>query len=244
MSINLQKGDCLELMKDIPDNSVDLILCDLPYGTTACKWDSVIPFEPLWDQYKRIAKDNAAIVMTASQPFTSALVMSNPKWFRYQWVWDKKIPSGMSYARFQPMRQHEDVLVFCGGRVPYHPQMTKREKPIKEGGKKKSESAPIANFNSMGGKVYDTKNPTTLIQFDKVRRGSQHPTQKPVSLMEYLIRTYTNEGDLVLDNCMGSGTTGVACVNTGRNFIGIEKDSEYFKIARRRIREAQRNVQV
>ena len=133
----LKRGDCLELMRDLPDNSVDLILCDLPYGTTACKWDSVIPFEPLWAQYRRVAKDNAAIVLTASQPFTSALVMSNPKWFRYQWVWDKKIPSGMSYARFQPMRQHEDVLVFCGGRVPYHPQITKREKPIKEGGKKK-----------------------------------------------------------------------------------------------------------
>ena len=234
----LHLGDCLEVMKSIPAGSVDLILCDLPYGTTACKWDSVIPFEPLWDQYKRIAKDNAAIVLTASQPFTSALVMSNPKWFRYQWVWDKKIPSGMSYARFQPMRQHEDVLVFCCGRVPYHPQMTKREKPIKEGGKKKSESAPIANFNSMGGKVYDTKNPTTIIQFDKVRRGSQHPTQKPVALMEYLIRTYTNEGETVLDNCMGSGTTGVACMNTGRRFIGIEMDVGYFQIARGRIMEA------
>ena len=234
----LKRGDCLELMRDLPDNSVDLILCDLPYGTTACKWDSVIPFEPLWAQYRRVAKDNAAIVLTASQPFTSALVMSNPKWFRYQWVWDKKIPSGMSYARFQPMRQHEDVLVFCGGRVPYHPQITKREKPIKEGGKKKSESAPIANFNSMGGKVYDTKNPTTIIRFDKVRRGSQHPTQKPVALMEYLIHTYTNEGDTVLDNCMGSGTTGVACANTNRKFIGMELDSDYFRIARRRISEA------
>lgn len=231
----LMFGDCLERMKEIPDASVDLILCDLPYGTTSCKWDSAIPFEPLWDQYKRIVKDNSAIVLTASQPFTSALVMSNPKWFRYQWVWDKKIPSGMSYARFQPMRQHEDVLVFCCGQVPYHPQMTKREKPIKEGGKKKSESAPIANFNSMGGKVYDTKNPTTIIQFDKVRRGSQHPTQKPVALMEYLIRTYTNEGNTVLDNTMGSGTTGVACRNTNRKFIGIEMDPTYYGIACGRI---------
>lgn len=236
--IELMFGDCMDLMRTLPDACVDLILCDLPYGTTACAWDSVIPFEPLWAEYRRIAKPNAAIVLTAAQPFTSALLMSNPKWFRYQWVWDKKIPSGMSYARFQPMRQHEDVLVFCGGRVPYNPQMTVREKPIKEGGKKKSESAPIANFNSMGGKIYDTKNPTTLLQFDKVRRGSVHPTQKPVALMEYLVRTYTNAGDLVLDNCMGSGTTGVACVNTGRRFIGMENHRPYFEIARQRIEEA------
>ena len=239
-NFQLMQGDCLELMNQLPDASVDMILCDLPYGTTACKWDSVIPFAPLWSEYCRIAKSNAAIVLTASQPFTSALVMSNPLWFRYQWVWDKKIPSGMSYARFQPMRQHEDILVFCrrGGRVPYNPQMIKREKPIKEGGKKKSESAPIANFNSMGGKIYDMKNPTTLLQFDKVRRGSVHPTQKPVELMEYLIRTYTSEGDTVLDNCMGSGTTGVACMNTGRKFIGIEMNAEYFEIAKNRIHES------
>lgn len=229
----LMRGDCLELMKSIPDSSIDMVMCDLPYGTTACSWDSVIPFDELWEQYRRLCK--GAIVLTASQPFTSALVMSNPKMFRYQWVWDKKIPSGMSYARFQPMRQHEDVLIFCNGKVPYFPQMIKRDKPIKEGGKKKSESAPIANFESMGGKIYDMKNPTTLIQFDKIRQGAVHPTQKPVALMEYLIRTYTNEGDVVLDNCMGSGTTGVACANIGRKFIGIERESNYFDIACQRI---------
>lgn len=232
----LMLGECLERMAEIPDGSVDMVLCDLPYGTTACKWDSVIPFAPLWAQYRRVCKRNAAIVLTASQPFTSALVMSNIDWFRYCWVWDKQIPGGMSYARFQPMRQHEDILVFCEGRTRYNAQMVKRDVPIKEGGKKKSETAPIANFASMGGKVYDYKNPTTIVKFAKVRQGAVHPTQKPVALMEYLIRTYTNEGETVLDNTMGSGTTGVACMNTGRNFIGIERDEKYFEIAKQRIK--------
>ena len=233
----LYLGDCLELMAQIPDGSVDMVLCDLPYGTTACKWDSVIPFEPLWAQYKRIIKRNGAIVLTASQPFTSALVMSNIAMFKYQWVWDKKIPSGMSYARYQPMRQHEDVLVFCAGSTPYLPQMVKRDKPIKGGGMSKGETTKNENLVALK-KTYEFKNPTTLIGFDKVRIGAVHPTQKPVALMEYLIRTYTNEGDTVLDNCMGSGTTGVACVNTGRNFIGIEKDDKYFAIASQRIGES------
>ena len=227
--------DCLEGMKLIPDKSIDMILCDLPYGITACKWDSVIPLEPLWAQYERVIKDNGAIVLTASQPFSSALVMSNPKLFKYEWIWDKKIPSGMSYARYQPMRQHEVILVFGKGRVNYYPQMVKRDKPIKEGGKKKSESAPIANFNHMGGKVYEYKNPTTLLQFDKVRRGSVHPTQKPIALFEYLIRTYTNEGEVILDNCIGSGTTAVAAINTGRQFIGFELEPEYVRIANQRL---------
>ena len=229
-------GDCFDVMRDLPDGSVDMVLCDLPYGTTACKWDSVLPFDDLWSQYSRLVDTNAAVVLTASQPFTSALIMSNAKMFRYQWIWDKKIPSGMSYARFQPMRQHEDVLVFCQGKVPYFPQMTKRDKPIKEGGKKKSESAPIANFNSLGGKVYEMKNPVTLIQFEKVRRGSIHPTQKPVALFEYLIRTYTNEDMVVLDNTAGSGTTAIAAENAGRRWICIERDPEYAAKAIERIR--------
>jgi len=228
-------GDCLEVMKDIPDKSIDMILCDLPYGTTACKWDTTIPFEPLWEQYKRVIKDNGAIVLTASQPFTSALVMSNIMMFKYCWVWDKKIPSGMSYARFQPMRQHEDILVFYNGKTTYNPQMTKRDKPIKSGGTKRSESAPIAYKDPNFKRIYDYKNPTTLIVFDKIRKGSLHPTQKPVALFEYLIKTYTNKGDLVLDNCIGSGTTGVAAKQLGRNYIGIEKDAEYAEIARNRI---------
>ena len=206
-------------------------------STTDCKWDTIIPLEPLWEQYERVIKDNGAIVLTASQPFTSALVMSNPKLFKYEWIWDKRIPGGMGYARFQPMRQHENVLVFCKGKTIYNKQMTKRDKPIKEGGKKKSESSPIANFNDMGGKVYTHKNPTTFLSFQKIRKGSLHPTQKPVALFEYLIRTYTNEGEVVLDNCIGSGTTAIACLNTGRFFIGIEQDEHYCNIARQRIAE-------
>ena len=230
-------GDCLEVMPLLPDKSIDMILCDLPYGTTACKWDTVIPFEPLWEQYERIIKDNGAIVLFGSQPFTSNLIMSNPKLFKYEWIWDKKIPSGMSYARFQPMRQHENILVFCKGKTIYNKQMIKRDKPIKEGGKKKSESAPIANFNNMGGKIYEEKNPTTILTYQKVRQGSIHPTQKPVALCEYLIKTYTNEGEIVLDNCIGSGTTAIAALNTGRFFIGIEKEEKYVEIARKRIAE-------
>ena len=163
--ITLHQGDCLEVMKSIADKSVDAIICDLPYGTTACKWDTVIPFEPLWAQYKRIIKDNGAIVLTSSQPFTSALVMSNPKWFKYQWIWDKKIPSGMSYARFQPMRQHEDVLVFCGGKISYNPQMILRDKPIKSGGMSKGETTNNSKLVPLH-KTYEYKNPTTIISFD------------------------------------------------------------------------------
>ena len=235
----LLHGDCLELMKDIPAKSIDMILCDLPYGTTACKWDTIIPFEPLWEQYKRIIKDNGAILLTASQPFTSALVMSNVKMFKYCWVWDKKIAGGMSYARYQPMRQHEDILVFCDGKTIYNRQMVLRDKPIKKGGNKFSETAPIAacktgvSFN----KTYTHKNPTSIITKMKVRQGSVHPTQKPVALFEYLIKTYTNEGETVLDNCMGSGTTGVACKNLNRNFIGMEMDANYFEIATKRIND-------
>jgi len=236
-SCSLFLGDCLERMAEIPDGSVDMVLCDLPYGTTACKWDSVIPFEPLWEQYRRIAKKNAAIVLTASQPFTTALIASNMKMFKYCWVWDKKIPSGMSYARFQPMRQHEDVVVFYDGKTTYNAQKTLRDKPIKGGGMSKGETTNNQNLEALKN-TYTHKNPTTLISFDKVRRGSVHPTQKPVALMEYMIRTYTNEGDTVLDNCMGSGTTGVACVNTGRRFIGIERDEEYFRGASERISSA------
>ena len=233
---NLYHGDCLELMKEIDDKSIDMILCDLPYGTTACKWDVIIPLEPLWEQYHRIIKDRGAIVLTASQPFTSALVMSNIKNFKYCWVWDKKIPSGMSYARFQPMRQHEDIAVFSKSKTIYNPQMVKRDKPIKGGGMTKGETTNNHNLIALK-KTYNYKNPTTLLQFDKIRKGSIHPTQKPVALFEYLIKTYTNEGDLVLDNCIGSGTTAVACINTGRNYIGIEKEQQYIDIANKRIEE-------
>lgn len=238
--MQLIHGDCLEKMKDIPDKSIDMILCDLPYGTTACKWDIVIPFEPLWEQYERIIKDRGAIVLFGSEPFTSVMIMSNIKLFRYQWIWDKVIPSGMSYARFQPMRQHEDVNVFSKNKVLYNAQMIKRNKPIKSGGQKKlnAESTTLDNYKVEGfKKTYDKKNPTTIITFDKVRKGSVHSTQKPTALLEYLIKTYTIEGETVLDNCMGSGSTGIACMNTKRNFIGIEKDDTYFGIAKKRIEE-------
>ena len=236
----LYQGDCIELMKDIPDGSVDLVLTDPPYGTTACKWDSVIPFEPMWEQLNRIIKPNGAICLFGSEPFSSALRMSNIKNFKYDWIWDKRIPSGMSYARFQPMRQTENISVFCNGKTVYNPQMVKRDKPIKKGGNKYSPSAPIQACKEGKDfkKTYEYKNPINLIVFDKIRKGSLHPTQKPVPLLEYLIRTYTNEGETVLDFTMGSGSTGVACVNTNRNFIGIELDEEYFKIAENRIKQA------
>ena len=241
--INLLQGDCLELLKLVPDKSVDMVLTDPPYGTTDCKWDSIIPLEPMWAQLKRVIKPSGAIVMTASQPFTTTLIASNMKMFKYCWVWDKKIPSGMGYARFQPMRQHEDVIVFCSGRTVYNPQVSFRDKPIKKGGNKFSQTSPIAacKSDSIFNKTYDTKQPTTILQFDKVRRGSVHPTQKPVALMEYLIKTYTNEGETVLDFTMGSGTTGVACANLNRKFIGIELDENYFNIAQQRINQTMIN---
>lgn len=235
----LKQGDTLELMATLPDKCVDMILCDLPYGTTACKWDTVIPFEPLWAQYKRLIKSNGAIVLFGNEPFTSLMICSNLKGFKYRWDWNKKIPSGMSYARFRPMQQTEDIAVFTLSGEPtlYNPQLVLRDKPIKSGGVKPSESAPIAIKDPNFKKTYDYKQPVTLLEFDKIRKGSLHPTQKPVALCEYLIKTYTNEDMWVLDNTMGSGTTGVACMNTNRNFIGIERDDKYFAIAKARIEE-------
>lgn len=241
MSITLLNGDCLALMDEIPDGSVDLVLTDPPYGTTDCKWDSVIPLEPMWKQLKRIIKPNGAICLFGCEPFSSALRVSNIKNFKYDWVWDKKIPTGMGYAKFRPMRQTENISVFCNGRTVYNPQMEKRDKPIKKGGNKYSVTSPLqaCKHGNSFKKTYEYKNPTNLIAFDRVRRGSVHPTQKPVALLEYLVKTYTNEGETVLDFTMGSGSTGVACVNTGRSFIGIELDPTYFEIAQKRISEAQ-----
>lgn len=237
----LHMGDCLEVMKSIPAGSVDMILCDLPYGTTACKWDTVIPFEPLWAQYRRIAKRNAAIVLTASQPFTTALIASNFGEFKHSWVWDKATISNPMQAKRQPLRQHEDVLVFCVGGLPpvYVPQKTDLHKTTKWKQAKQHSDAAIPGTVGATGEVRG-KYPKTIIRFPaaKLVGRTVHPTQKPVALMEYLIRTYTNEGNMVLDNCMGSGTTGVACMNTGRRFIGIEMDAGYFQIAQNRIMEA------
>ena len=236
--IELIQGDCLEKMKDIPDGSIDMILCDLPYGTTACKWDSVIPFEPLWSQYNRIIKDNGAIVLFGSQPFTSLLIASNLKMFKYCWVWNKKKAGNIFLAKYQPMKIHEDIIVFSNKTHKYNPIKVPRDK-IKR-------SKNYGTGEAMGGnrekedKVYEytDKNPVSIIEVSNaVQKGKLHPTQKPVSLLEYLIKTYTIEGETVLDNCMGSGSTGVACVNTNRNFIGIELDPDYFKIAEKRINE-------
>ena len=228
----LHNGDCLEFMRSLPDNSIDMCLTDPPYGTTACKWDSVIPLDPMWEQLKRVIKPNGAIVLFGSEPFSSALRMSNIKNYKYDWVWDKKIPSGMSYARFQPMRQHELISVFNSKK--YYPQMIKRDKPIKAGGMTKGETTNNQKLIALK-KTYDYKNPTSIIIEDKIRKGSLHPTQKPVALLEYLIKTYTLENETVLDFTMGSGSTGVACVNTNRKFIGCELDKGYFDIAVGRI---------
>lgn len=232
-------GDCIEVMKDIPNSSIDAIICDPPYGTTACKWDTVIPFESMWNQLRRVTKKNGAIVLFGSQPFTSALIMSNPSAFKYCWAWNKKIPSGMSYARFRPMQQTEDICVFTtdGSPTVYNPQTIDRDIPIKSGGTKHSESAPIANKDPEFKKTYTKKQPITLLEFDKVRRGSVHPTQKPVDLMEYLIKTYTNEGEVILDFAAGSCTTGVACINLNRGYILIEKEQGYCDIGQKRIED-------
>ena len=245
-SLWLMKGDCLERMKEIESGSVDLILTDPPYGTTACKWDSVIPLDKMWEQLKRIIKPNGAIVMTASQPFTSKLIVSNINNFAHCWVWNKRFAGNFVQAKRQPLKDHEDVVVFSSnGKQPlYFPQMTEREKPIKKGGNNQSQAIPIAvtaASKSFGeqGKTYDKKHPTTTCLTFSSREGrGLHPTQKPVALMEYLIKTYTNEKETVLDFTMGSGTTGVACMNTNRKFIGIEMDDNYFDIGTKRILEA------
>lgn len=230
MTVKLMQGDCLELMRDLPDASVDMILCDLPYGTTQNKWDDVIPFAELWSEYKRICR--GAVVLTAAQPFTSALVMSNAKGFRYQWVWEKPKASGFLNARRRPLTAHEDILVF-GNIDLYNPQGLI---PISVNNARKNKSGN-GNFGKVSDRPYVQKEgnfPRSVLQVQH-ETDPVHPTQKPVALMEYLIRTYTNEGMTVLDNCMGSGTTGVACANTGRRFVGIEMDAGYFEIAKGRI---------
>jgi len=239
MFTQLHQGDCLELMKSIPDGGVDMILCDLPYGTTACAWDTVIPFEPLWEQYKRIIKPKGAVVLFGSQPFTTDLIMSNRKWFRYCWVWDKVKPSSALFAEISPLKVTEDIVVFSFESHRYFPQMTeqKRRKEIK------NDSNGEAFGSLQKERLHDNRGlafPKNLISLSNANQNDrQHPTQKPVPLCEYLIRTYTNEGETVMDNTMGSGTTGVACVHTNRNFIGMELDPTYFQIAKQRIEGAQ-----
>jgi len=234
--MNLIHGDCLEKMKDIPDKSIDMILCDLPYGTTACKWDVVIPFEPLWEQYKRVIKDRGAIVLFGSEPFSSYLRMSNIKQFKYDWIWDKKKGGNPLLSKIQPIKVTETISVFHSG--IYYPIMTPRDKP-KSRGSNKGFLSETTNNAFTEDKTYTEYYPKNIIEVSNASQVNKlHPTQKPVALLEYLIKTYTIEGETVLDNCMGSGSTGVACINTKRNFIGIEKDDKYFEIAKSRINDA------
>jgi site-specific DNA-methyltransferase (adenine-specific) len=237
-------GDCLEVMRGIDDKSIDMILCDLPYGTTACKWDSVIPFEPMWEQLKRIIKDNGAIVLTASQPFTSALVMSNVKMFKYEWVWNKNKASNIMLAKHQPLKIHENILVFGGSN--YFPQKTDvvgkiRDQRLEKEKINRTDGAVTPKGAIKYADNYDPskKYPVSIQYFPNHREKENvlHPTQKPVALFEYLIKTYTNEGDLVLDNCAGSFTTAIASIRTKRNWIGIEMDKGYCEIAENRIKE-------
>jgi site-specific DNA-methyltransferase (adenine-specific) len=233
--IQLLQGDCLELMKEVPDKSIDMILCDLPYGTTACKWDTVIPFEPLWEQYERIIKDNGAIILFGSEPFSSNLRMSNLKMFKYDWIWDKKKGGNPLLSKIQPIKTYEIISVFGKGKVNYYPIMVDRDKP-KARGKNKGKMSETTNNVFTENKIYTQYYPKAIIEYSNAnQRNKLHPTQKPVPLFEYLIKTYTNEGETVLDNCMGSGSTGVACVNLNRNFIGMELDVGYFNIAKERI---------
>ncbi len=239
--IKLIHGDCLEEMKHIESGSIDMILCDLPYGTTACKWDTVIPFEPLWEQYKRIIKKNGAIILFGSQPFTSALIMSNLKMFKYCWVWEKA-PFNFLNSSHQPLRNNEDVAVFSNGKTIFNAVEKDIIKYKTHGEKfKKTESVGNYKFNYKSHEGF--ARPTTIIKGIKKEdtRKIVHPTQKPVALLEYLIKTYTNELEIVLDNCMGSGSTGVAAQNLIRSFIGIEKDENYFNIAKERINNSQTN---
>lgn len=238
--VELLHGDCLELMQCIPDGSVDMVLCDLPYGTTRNKWDNVIPFESLWAAYERIIKKNGAIILFGSGCFTAKLILSNLQLWRYNLVWEKTTTTGFLNAKKMPLRCHEDIVVFYKALPTYNPCMTQGKRKV---------STAVHKRNSKHGDSYgdyravsydsDVRYPRSVLLFptDK-QKCSLHPTQKPVALLEYLVKTYTNPGDLVLDNCMGSGSTGVACVNTGRRFIGMELDQGYFDIAQKRINEA------
>ena len=247
--INLMNGDCLEIMKDIEANSVDLILCDLPYGTTACKWDSIIPLDRLWLEYKRVIKKNGVVVLSSLQPFTTQIITSNIEQFKYAYVWIKTRALGFQNAKLRPMTRHEDILVFSEGNsanrasnlMPYFPQgLVKVDKKVK--GKKESKNDDTGHKMARASHKEEyvqefTGYPDTILNF--ASEGSTvHPTQKPVALMEHLILTYTKEGETVLDNCMGSGTTGVACKKLNRRFIGIELDNTYFNSAKNRIEQA------
>ena len=239
-------GDCLELMKDIPNGSIDMILCDLPYGTTACKWDTVIPFEQLWEQYERVIKDNGAIVLTASQPFTSALVMSNPKIYKYDLYWKKSKPVGFANAKKMPLKDVETISIFYKSVPTYNPQGIEKCNRVISNSTKKIKQNNITAINGGAFKTDTfiqefTNYPRQIIEVG-VEQGL-HPTQKPTKLFEYLIKTYTNEGDVVLDNTAGSGTTAIACLNTNRQFIVMEKEQKYYDIILKRVGDFNKNFE-
>lgn len=248
MSYKLYNDDCLEIMPKLPDHSIDLVLADLPYAKTHNHWDSLIPFDSLWEQYNRIIKDHGAIVLFGQTDFSAQLIMSNPKMFRYTLVWDKVRTTGFLNAKRMPLRRHEDILVFYKKLPTYNPQMVEGGEPSHSRGKKWAGKGNAQDSGKIYGKYqhdYDApsthtnlKYPTSILRFSNKVQGNLHPTQKPVKLLEYLIKTYTNEDMTVLDNTMGSGSTGVACKNTNRNFIGIELDKKYFDIAEERINNA------
>ena len=250
--IKLLKGDCLEVMKSIESGSVDAVITDPPYGTTACKWDSVIDFKLMWEQLNRIIKPKGVVVLFGSQPFTSSLIMSNPKMFKYEWIWKKNTGTGFAAAKYQPLKYHENIIVFANGKTTYNPMPTERfseaskkvcKKPVRGGGKKTSNHLSLnivkVQYDS------ETKNPESVLNYKSVPNGGGkklHSTQKPVALMEYLIKTYTNENETVLDFTMGSGSTGVAAINTNRQFVGIEQDENYYNIAVKRIKDAEKEL--
>lgn len=238
MYADLIKGDCLTEMNKMQSKSIDMILCDLPYGTTRNKWDSIIPLDKLWKQYNRIIKDNGVIVLTAQTPFDKVLGVSNLKMLRYEWIWEKTSATGHLNAKKMPMKAHENILIFYKKLPTYNPQKTFGHERKVSKAVHKINSKDSTNYGKSVNTTYDSteRYPRDVVKFktDK-QKSALHPTQKPVALMEYLIRTYTNEGDLVLDNCMGSGSTGVACINTNRNFIGIELEDNYYKMAKQRI---------
>ena len=237
----LYEGDCLEIMPTLPDKSIDMILCDLPYGTTACKWDTVIPFAPLWAQYERLIKDNGAIVLTASQPFTTALISSNMRLFKYELIWDKGRGFEPQLANIRPMKAHENVLVFGKGKTIYNPQMEPLEKPYvcRRGENRSLNRKDGTGQNLFKSKPIPEKEYTHKFPISILRAGFEakrdHPTQKPVALFEYLIKTYTNPGDTILDNCAGSGTTAIAAEQCGRNSILVEREPKYCEIIRKRM---------
>ena len=240
----LLQGDCLELMKEIPNKSIDCIICDLPYNITACSWDNLIPFDKLWEQYNRILKDNANIILFSSGNFTFELYSSNPKQYKYKLIWKKNVPTGMSSAKYRPMKYYEEILVFQKGKGVYNPQMKDRVGEKKECYKYDHYCGDNNHLSDLKKqpKRYDLNKvqPSDVLEFNVVpnRNGKLHPTQKPIELLEWLVKTYSNENDVILDNCMGSGTTGIACKKLNRSFIGIELNEDYFNIAKERINNA------